>query len=163
MWLYSKAYIFVLGSDVAISHPCVSHPLHLTIWQVPRCLEGLGRMLETGLGWLCRWQRLKITYELWSKPWLVGSYRGWHTTQVYRDYNKPIIQIPINQPGFHGMSQGFWSLLIWYLWYLAIWIHDVNLYVHETWTCLNPEHPKKNDKTLGTMVGRYPAKEYLLG
>ena len=30
-----------------------------------------------------------------------GLYRGWNTTQWYKDYNKPLT-IPINQPGFDG-------------------------------------------------------------
>ena len=32
--------------------------------------------------------------QLWKKnpeiAWLVGLYRGWYTTQLYRDYNKPL-------------------------------------------------------------------------
>ena len=32
------------------------------------------------------------------------SYIGDYTTQLYRDYAKAIIRIPINQPGFHGMK-----------------------------------------------------------
>ena len=25
-----------------------------------------------------------------QKPWLVVGYRGWDTTQLYRDYNEPL-------------------------------------------------------------------------
>ena len=41
---------------------------------------------------------------------------GDYTTQLYGDYNKPILRIPINQPGFNGMSTGFSSLLKWFKW-----------------------------------------------
>ena len=33
----------------------------------------------------------------------IGDYTK--TTQLHRDYNKPIARIPFNQPGFHGMSR----------------------------------------------------------
>ena len=37
--------------------------------------------------------------------WYIGDY----TTQLFRDYNKPIIRVPTKQPLFHGMSTGFGS------------------------------------------------------
>ena len=35
-----------------------------------------------------------------KKPWLFRVYRGWKTTQLYRDYIKTIIRIPTNQSGW---------------------------------------------------------------
>ena len=34
--------------------------------------------------------------------WL--GYIGDYTSQLYTDYHRAVIRIPINQPGFHGMS-----------------------------------------------------------
>ena len=63
---------------------------------------------------------LKDQHEQWPKPWLIAVYRGWNTTQLYRDYFiSHEIRNLINQSGFHGMSTGFCSrgshgLPIWF-------------------------------------------------
>ena len=46
-----------------------------------------------GVGWVF------FTWAMKKGPWLFGLYTGWWTTQLYRDYNKPLrIRIPTNQP-----------------------------------------------------------------
>ncbi len=55
-------------------------------------------------------EKKRTKYQVWldqpsnekKGPWLFVVYRGWKTTQLYGDYNKTIIRIPINQPGFNG-------------------------------------------------------------
>ena len=37
-----------------------------------------------------------------SKAWSVIDYIADYTTHFYRDYDNPLIRIPMNQPGFNG-------------------------------------------------------------
>ena len=61
-----------------------------------------------------------IPYEQSEKsPWLFGGFVGDYTTQLYRDYNKPVIRIPIEQPGFRESKAGFFGgsySFKWSLW-----------------------------------------------
>ena len=52
-----------------------------------------------------------------QNPGYFSLYRGWNTTQLYGDYFiSQLVKIPMNQPGFNGMSLmgfdrcsgGFW-------------------------------------------------------
>ena len=45
-----------------------------------------------------------------KEPWLVGLYRGLYYP-IIRGLQYAIIRIPINQPGFNGMSTGCSSLI----------------------------------------------------
>ena len=55
-------------------------------------------------------------HEEWSKPWLVGLYRGWNTTHLYDmgiiNYNKPLQGSLLNNQYFME-SRGFFSCLKW--------------------------------------------------
>ena len=84
--------------------------------------RGLGKM--KGCLWL--WTSKKISHwtvesasEQWKKgPWLFRVYRarGWNTTQLWGDYNKPLLRIPIKQPEIlvwtRGMEAAF-GRIIW--------------------------------------------------
>ena len=51
-------------------------------------------------------------HEQWKKTWLFSVYRGWNSTQLYRDYFINHVRIPMNQPGWLMESKaGFFSWL----------------------------------------------------
>ena len=35
-------------------------------------------------------EKIETRLEQWKKTWLVGLYKGWNPTQLYRDYKKPL-------------------------------------------------------------------------
>ena len=70
-------------TSAAIAVQCFKWPQDLTLW---------------GKG--C----VHLTWAMKKKPWLFRVYRGWNTTQLCRDYDKPLQRIPMKQPGFNGMS-----------------------------------------------------------
>ena len=45
---------------------------------------------ENGEEWRFHLDHQKVTWAVFSSPWLVVWYRGWNPTQLYGDYNKPI-------------------------------------------------------------------------
>ena len=131
----SKSYEFLICIDILICYTftgkyilCAPLPLvpfcsslrswlfHLmwTIATKERRTSGwLSSKKRTRTWWINEKVKWKGT-EQCSKPCMVGcfvlriilpSYIG-----IVINYD---IRIPINQPGFHGMSQGFWSLLNW--------------------------------------------------
>lgn len=82
------------------------------------------RARKPRLGWCC-WHDFWISKWAIKKSWLLRIYiyiysRGWNTTQLYSDYNKPCKEIPNYQPWDHAnVTGGFWSKSGWH--YLAAW------------------------------------------
>ena len=56
------------------------------------------------------WHEQECDLSNEQNPWLVGLYRGWNPTQLYRGYNKTIIGMPTNQD-FPWKVGGFFFVL----------------------------------------------------